>query len=149
MSLNDLCSQFRCRELFEVKMECIRCGYCCTETEMELLPVDIESIRALGYDLDDFAVFDGEMWRLKNVDGHCVFFDPNTTSCRIYEHRPIGCRIYPLQLDLEQDRVVVDEMCPMAHTIPSSELERLERYVRLFLLCAQLTDEWIKLVVRG
>ncbi len=31
-------------EFFEVKMNCTKCGRCCLNTEMELLPEDIERI---------------------------------------------------------------------------------------------------------
>ncbi len=59
------------------------------------------------------------VWRLRNVDGHCVFYDPDSKRCRIYESRPIGCRLYPpLNYD-DEEGAVVDKACPPAwRTVP-------------------------------
>ena len=116
---------------FEVKFKCIKCGICCVGTQMELLPEDIERIEALGYRLDEFAVFDGEIYRLKNIDGHCIFYDPATSTCKIYDKRPIGCRLYPLVYDGRQ--VYVDRTCPTWDTVPRREIERLAPYVAKFI----------------
>lgn len=128
---------------FEVKFHCIRCGGCCVGTEMELLPEDIERIVSLGHKIEEFAVFDGERWRLRNVDGHCVFYDKATGLCKIYENRPIGCRLYPLQVS--DDGVYVDKQCPTWHTVPRSELERLGPYLPLFVKRSLETSLWIRL----
>ena len=131
---------------YEVRFRCIRCGICCTPTEMELLPEDIERIESLGYRFEEFAEVrqDGTV-RLRNVDGHCVFYDPATRSCRIYEHRPIGCRLYPVvYVDGE---VTVDKLCPTSDTVRRSELARLTPLVRDFVNRAQYTRLIIR--VRG
>lgn len=124
-------SPWRSPEFFEVKFKCIKCGICCIGTEMELLPEDIERITALGYKLEEFAVEKDGIYRLRNVDGHCVFYDPATSTCKIYSHRPIGCRLYPLVFDGRE--VYVDKTCPTWHTIPRKEVERLGPYVKRFV----------------
>ena len=48
--------------------------------------------------------------QLVNLDGHCVFLVDG--RCSVYQHRPEGCRLYPLILDLETDEVVRDDYCP-------------------------------------
>ncbi len=128
---------------FEVKFKCIKCGVCCIGTQMELLPEDIERIEALGYRLEDFAVFDGDIYRLKNVDGHCVFYDPSTSLCKIYENRPIGCRLYPLVYD--GSAVYVDRTCPTWNTVSRREVERLAPYVAKFVEDVKRTKIVIKL----
>ncbi|RLG78751.1 MAG: hypothetical protein DRO13_06790 [Thermoprotei archaeon] len=55
--------------------------------------------------------------RLKNIDGHCIFLDPSTNMCTIYEHRPLGCRLYPLVYDVDRDEVSLDTTCPRASTV--------------------------------
>ncbi|RLI82312.1 YkgJ family cysteine cluster protein [Archaeoglobales archaeon] len=90
------------------------CGKCCYETEMPLTAGDIERIKALGFDEDDFSVVVEGVRRLRNVKGACYFLKDN--KCTIYENRPIGCRIYPLVLD-EDGKVVVDEVCPLKDEI--------------------------------
>lgn len=131
-------------EFFEVMFKCSSCGICCTNTSMELLVYDIERIESLGYKLEDFAVFDGGYWRLKSVDGYCVFYDVSTRRCRIYKHRPIGCRLYPLIFDGEG--VSVDRTCPMWRKVPKREVERLAKYVVWFVEESKETD--MKLRIR-
>jgi Fe-S-cluster containining protein len=129
----------------EVKFKCTVCGLCCIDTKMELLPEDIERIETLGYRLEDFAVFDEEsgVWRLRNVNGHCVFFNEETKLCKIYENRPIGCRLYPLNYDDELG-VVVDKYCPQWGTVPPSEVNRLRPIVELFVRRIRETDVYVK-----
>jgi len=144
MSFTDLWNIFSSDPtFFEVKIRCRRCGRCCVGTEMELLPVDIERIMRLGYKLDHFARLDDEFVRLKCVNGHCVFYNPNTRACTIYEYRPIGCRLYPLQLS--DNEIIVDPECPAANTVPRTEIERLAPYVYAFVEFARTTKLWLRL----
>ncbi|NOZ89452.1 MAG: YkgJ family cysteine cluster protein [Crenarchaeota archaeon] len=93
---------------------------------MPLTRRDIERIERLGYPRDFFAVRGSDgVWRLRNVDGHCVFLDPATGRCRIYPHRPEGCRLYPLVYDAETGSVTVDPECPRAWMISEEQLRRL------------------------
>jgi Fe-S-cluster containining protein len=100
-------------------------------TEMPLTRRDIERITSLGYPLEYFARrgADGVMY-LRNVNGHCVFLDPDTGRCKIYPWRPEGCRLYPLVYDPENDEVIVDPDCPLADTIPKHVVKALEPRVR-------------------
>jgi len=111
--------------------ECLRCGLCCIDTEMILTPSDIARLEALGFKREYFTVRDGRLYRLRNVDGRCVFF--RNGRCVVYEYRPIGCSMYPIVIDAESGKVTVDEACPLAHTTSDAELERAKRYARLIL----------------
>ncbi len=93
------------------------CGRCCYDTEMILTIDDIVEIMGLGYSIDYFAELRDRYVRLRNINGHCVFLDPETNKCRIYEWRPIGCRLYPLVYDPWRDEVLIDELCPKAGTL--------------------------------
>jgi Fe-S-cluster containining protein len=46
-------------------------------------------------------------------------------KCKIYDYRPLGCRIYPAVLD-ENCRVVVDDLCPKKHEIHKEDLKKVE-----------------------
>ena len=117
-----------------IRSECLKCGLCCVETEMILLPDDIALIKRLGYSVDEFAVFQGGYWRLRNVDGHCYFYDPVSGKCRIYEHRPLGCRIYPI-IYVEGYGPAIDSECPLADTITEREwsvgIKLISKYIKL------------------
>ena len=39
-------------------------------------------------------------WMRKRPDGYCMHSDPETFQCRIFEHRPLVCRVY----DCREDR---------------------------------------------
>jgi len=87
-----------------------RCIKCCIETEMPLTRTDIKRILSLGYPLQYFVVKDGETLKLKNVNGRCVFLTEG--GCKIYNHRPEGCRLYPLIYDENLNKPVLDDYCP-------------------------------------
>ncbi len=75
---------------------------------MPLTEEDIRRIESLGYRREEFSISNGIV-RLRNVNGKCYFLDDGN-RCRIYEHRPEGCRLYPAVFDGE--KVVVDRVCP-------------------------------------
>lgn len=88
------------------------CRACCFDTRMPLLPGDIARLaQASGKPPEAFTVTaPGEPPRLANRDGACTFLGPD--GCTVYAHRPAGCRIYPLVLDPESGRGVLDADCP-------------------------------------
>jgi len=107
---------------------CIKCHKCCIGTEMILLPSDIERIERHGY--RGFYEFRDGFYRLRNVDGRCVFL--RSGRCSIYEIRPLGCRVYPLII-VGEGVVEVDSFCPLSRRIPCEEIvegvEELKRFV--------------------
>ncbi len=119
------------REVF-TRHECLKCGLCCMGTEMILLPSDISVIKSLGYSVNEFAIYWGGYWRLRNVDGHCYFYDPVSGTCKIYEYRPLGCRIYPV-IYVEGVGPAVDRDCPLADTITPDEWKRGVELIREYI----------------
>jgi len=104
-------------------MFCTHCGICCEKTEMLLSNADIEHIEKLGHDRQKFVIYDKRGFaRLKNRNRFCIFYDVEKCRCKIYMHRPLGCRIYPVIFS-EQEGVVVDDLCPMINTISKIEQE--------------------------
>jgi Fe-S-cluster containining protein len=92
-------------------MRCLRCGVCCTETEMLLSTDDIQRLEGKGYRRGFFTVFDGDCYiKLRNLQGYCVFYDVEKRRCKVYAVRPLGCRLYPVICD-EEKGIVVDEIC--------------------------------------
>ena len=87
-----------------------KCVECCLETRMPLSRFDIKRILELGYQLEDFALKTRKEWRLKNCFGRCVFLLED--RCKIYSHRPEGCRIYPLVYDEDGGKAIMDRLCP-------------------------------------
>jgi Fe-S-cluster containining protein len=100
---------------------CSNCGKCCEKTEMELSSKDIKRLEETGRRLQEFAVVDDGVIRLRNVGGWCCFYSLSDKKCRIYGKRPLGCYLYPV-VYLMNEGAVVDELCPMGQTISEQEL---------------------------
>lgn len=80
-------------------------------TRMTLTEADVERLRSTGARRFSRRNRDG-IPQLVNRNGHCVFLVDG--RCSVYDHRPEGCRLYPLILDLDLDDVVRDDFCPFA-----------------------------------
>ena len=100
-------------QLPELRLPCrlIGCTRCCVETQMELTRDDIERLERLGYRREEFAVCENGVCRLRNVEGRCYFLSED--GCRVYEHRPLGCRVYPA-VCVEGEGIAIDSYCPLA-----------------------------------
>ena len=104
------------------------CVECCLETEMPLTRVDMRRITREGFRLSDFAVKVGVEWRLRNSSGRCFFLSGGL--CRIYSHRPEGCRLYPLVYDEDTGRPAMDDLCPHRREF-ETEKEDVASLIRL------------------
>mgnify|MGYP000132521352 CR=1 FL=1 len=96
------------------------CFKCCLDTEMILSESDIKRIESLGYKREYFTEFRDGFYRLRNIDGHCIFLNIETGKCKIYSYRPIGCRVYPVIYDLNKG-FILDTDCPAINTVTGRE----------------------------
>ena len=125
-----------------MKEKCKDCGICCIDTEMMVSKKDINLILksyAPNLRKEDFVRKINDYFQLKNINGHCVFFDISTKTCKIYTKRPQGCRFYPLTYDKDKKTCVFDEDCPRTHLFYRSgdEFEKtckqIKKFVRKYL----------------
>ncbi len=100
-----------------LKFECTRCGRCCRERAILLLPEDVERLSAAyGLDPEEFAEpvegLDPYTHKMKKRNGACVFYRDG--ECTVYPHRPLACRFYPFALlPFEGEYVfILLEKCP-------------------------------------
>jgi len=100
------------------------CGMCCYNTQMVLTIQDILEIVKHGYPREYFIDYKDGIPRLKNVNGHCVFLDSETNMCKIYEYRPLGCRLYPLIYDVDRRMITVDRYCPKWIEVDEKMIEK-------------------------
>jgi hypothetical protein len=77
---------------------------------MPLSREDISRLSAAIGHRNFYHVIDG-MPTLKNRNGRCVFLD-DAGRCTVYSIRPEGCRLYPVIFDVDDERPVLDELCP-------------------------------------
>ena len=120
-------------------MRCSNCGVCCTETEMLLSQKDIIRLEKKGFSKKHFVKYNKRGYaRLKNREGHCVFYNVEKRECEIYVDRPEGCRVYPVILD-EEKGIVLDSICDSRNTI--SKLEKTVKGKRVIRLLERIDDE--------
>lgn len=99
---------------------------------------DAQRIDALGYSRDEYLVRakDG-FCELKNVNGFCYFYDPETKHCRIYEHRPDGCRYYPIVYHAKKSKCITDMDCPSRETVSREEIRKVCHRVKKLIATLQ------------
>jgi Fe-S-cluster containining protein len=90
---------------------------------MELSSRDINTLEKAGYSREKFTV-KGEKGinRLRNIDGHCFFYNRVKKKCQVYELRPIGCYTYPVVYSADEG-IIIDELCPMGDTVSAQEFK--------------------------
>jgi Fe-S-cluster containining protein len=104
---------------------CDRVRLCCTDTEMTLTRTDVKRIDGLGFQQKNYLVRTNDGFcQLRNIDGHCYFYDPVSKLCAIYESRPEGCRYYPIVYDMRKRKCVVDKDCPSRETMTREEIRK-------------------------
>jgi len=113
---------------------CVQCDVCCRFPERDsfLRPFftreEIQGAVTAGLPPGLFPTDEGAQIDLvPNPVGEgylCPAFDPATSHCRIYDARPLDCRLYPFALmwDAERAHVVLgwDTKCPYMREAPSS-----------------------------
>jgi Fe-S-cluster containining protein len=96
---------------------------------MLLSNADVERLEAIGYEKAKFLRYDHQGFaKLQNHKGYCVFYDVIQCRCTVYQHRPQGCRIYPVVYS-DDEGVTVDDLCPEKDTVTEAELQTKGREV--------------------
>jgi Fe-S-cluster containining protein len=120
-------------------MRCLHCGVCCRDTEMLLSAEDIERLERKGYRKEFFVRFDRAGYaKLRNRQGHCVFYDFEKNQCKVHADRPLGCRIYPVIYD-EAKGIVVDSICHAQNTV--SEKQKVKKGKKVLKLLEKIDAE--------
>ena len=125
---------------------CLQCDVCCRfpDPDSALRPyfTENEIARALTGGVEETAFPNrrgSQVILVPEPDGHgdlCPAFDATTSTCRIYEQRPLDCQLYPLALmwDESHDQVLLgwDTKCPfMREEIPGEILRHADRVMDL------------------
>jgi Fe-S-cluster containining protein len=63
----------------------------------------------------------GTYFAIKMIKGRCIFLNKEE-RCRIYESRPVLCKLYPV-IDVD----IIDERCPMANSLSKDEIVVLKK----------------------
>ena len=76
---------------------------------MTLTADDVQRLTSLGFRKFYRENKAGDL-QIINIAGHCVFLDEG--QCSVYDHRPEGCWLYPLVLDVDGNKTSLDDFCP-------------------------------------
>lgn len=120
-----------------LKFECTQCGACCSG-EPGYVWVNKQEVEALASQME----MDVESFRNKFVrrvggryslveypDGDCIFLDPKTRGCMVYEARPTQCRTWPFwgtNLKSSNTWRETCEVCPGAGQGKLYSIEQIE-----------------------
>lgn len=88
-----------------MSLNCLTCkSHCCggSPVKAPILLTDDELQRFVEY-----CVADNGVIRLRRENGVCCFLDESTRKCRIYNNRPIECRLYPyiIQYNIKEKKI--------------------------------------------
>jgi Fe-S-cluster containining protein len=96
------------------KMECRRCGVCCTKHQAFVTQTDIDRIvKYLGITLREWdELYEDRRWRyseyrlIRHVNGACAFlrFNEGLATCLIHEVKPACCARWQAGLDKKECR---------------------------------------------
>ena len=110
-----------------LRFECTACGKCCTNRgEYAYVYVSPRELRDLAELLElepevfeaRYTFVDDDGWTQLGVrDGACVFLDPATGRCGVYEARPVQCRTFPFWREFVEDGEWTDEVRAMCEGI--------------------------------
>lgn len=117
---------------------CLSCDGCCRFRKDSLFWVPYVSwdeVDAWDYDKDNLIKKKEGLFGIKTVSCEnsnivcCYFFCMDDNKCRIYQHRPFECRLYPFLLCRQKDSIIlgVHLACPYVQDNLGTEL--FDRYV--------------------
>lgn len=124
--------------------KCKRCGKCCLADktspdnpgvivgESDLLEISkntkhsLKSLKKMVKLNEDLRYNPGAIY----LPLPCMFFNKNDRSCKIYSHRPLICRIYPVSDDSGGENVTVDVHCDYGKEIFQKALKLLRDEAR-------------------
>ena len=119
-----------------LRFECTQCGKCCThQGDYAYVYVNRDEAKGLaellGLTLRTFkrryAFVDKYGWtQLRTTENRCVFLDPDTNLCQVYEARPAQCRTFPFWRDLVADGRWTDEARALCEGVGQGRLYTID-----------------------
>jgi len=133
----DILSNDRCiksREVQENAWDCdisicksLCCHNCAVLTIDEVSEIVSKARKKYEFELDPKIYFrkvkgeNGTYFAIRMIKGRCIFLNKED-RCRIYECRPVLCKLYPV-IDVD----AIDERCPKANKLSKDEIAVLKK----------------------
>ncbi len=84
-----------------INFTCNSCGYCCTNSNVEVSEAEVLQIANLGKaDFSESFIADSNIpsIRLKGTDKNPCLFLGKENACSVYAKRPLTCKLYPFKI---------------------------------------------------
>jgi len=139
------------------KFTCLRCSDCCYFSDLRempiLLPHEVYYYKILAEHMGvklEFNKLESGLYRWV-IKGYCPFYDHSTRSCRIHCEKPLACRMFPLLLDISENKLMVSSMCNWVKKCSESIKSTigLEDVVRLFPCEYEALEELLTVLYGG
>lgn len=120
-----------------LRFTCTQCGHCCSGAPGYVW-VNAQEVLAMAAAMHmEEAAFRDKFVRqvgpreslIEYSDGDCIFLDPQTRGCMVYEARPVQCRTWPFwdsNLESESEWKHTCDICPGAGEGKLYSLEQIE-----------------------
>jgi len=91
--------------ILEKICKCERRGDCCRELEVEIKENEIDRI---GKENIEMKKIDGKekMYIKRNENNSCIFYNSFDRNCKIYENRPLACRLFYCNIYFKGSEIV-------------------------------------------
>ena len=117
-----------------LRFECTQCGVCCSgEPGHVWVNADEVALLAEHLDMEEEAFRDRFVRRVGSrfslveyPDGDCIFLDPDSRGCSVYEARPIQCRTWPFWASNLASPITWKETCEACPGAGKGKLYSLE-----------------------
>jgi Fe-S-cluster containining protein len=118
-----------------LRFECTQCGHCCSGAPGFVWVNDDEIAQmaaAMEMEVDSFShKFVRQVGNYRSLveypDGDCIFLDPQTRGCMVYQARPIQCRTWPFWSSNLNSRRAWGETCRVCPGAGTGQLYTLEQ----------------------
>ncbi|MCA9126668.1 MAG: YkgJ family cysteine cluster protein [Planctomycetales bacterium] len=120
-----------------LKFQCSQCGACCSGAP-GFVWVDDQEIQSLAQAMEmDIDTFHDRFVRrvgdrfslIEYPDGDCIFLEPQTRGCMVYDARPTQCRTWPFwnsNLESKRSWQATCRVCPGAGEGKLYSLKQIE-----------------------
>ena len=117
-----------------LQFECTQCGKCCSGEPGHVWVNDEEidaMAQTLEMDVDAFRrKFVRQVGRYESLveypDGDCIFLDPETRHCLVYNSRPVQCRTWPFWDSNLKSREAWEDACSVCPGAGQGQLYTIE-----------------------
>ncbi len=123
-----------------LSFECTQCGNCCSGPGAGYVWVNEQEVLSLAKTMgmsDRLDEFERKFTRrvgarvslVEYSDGDCIFLDPKSRTCSVYESRPVQCRTWPFwksTVNTPKDWAKAGKGCPGCNQGKLYSLEEIQ-----------------------